>query len=345
MAQGGKEGWNWCGKSNPSLLVDLPGFPHSVNQVSFRFHYFNAILSHLGMRKILFFGSDHFSLNSFKVIHKELFQDHKISVACIPNGIFEKFAKQHNCNFINGINFEETFDIGIVASFGKFIPYKVISKFGYMLNIHPSLLPEWRGPAPLQRSIMNQTGVGVSIIDVHPKIIDAGDVYSQIPIKDKNTNFFSDLCSETAVLGAQLVTKIIRENSFNGKRFEQDHSKSTYAAAIRNKDALIDCKTMSANRIYNIYRAISHQETLHMHICNGKTIYLRKIVPDEHLASRSFHLDPEQFYYDKNERILWIGCHQGDKIGIHQGLIKGKSSILDAGGLFSALHLKNFNKL
>ena len=297
------------------------------------------------MGKILFFGSDHFSVNSFKEIYKELFQDHKILATCIQGGGFEKYLKHHTGidNLVNGLDFNETFNIGIIASYGKFIPRKVISKFGYMLNIHPSLLPNWRGPAPIQRSLMNQAGIGVTIIDVHPKTIDAGDIYLQMPIQDGKIKFFADFSNEAAILGAQLVANIIKENSFDSGKIEQDHSKATYAPAIRNNDAIIDCKTMSADQIYDIYRAISHQETLHMNINDGKTIYLRKIVQGDRLEHKPLQLEPGQFYYDKNERSLWLGCNKGGKIGTKEGLIKGKSTILDAGGLYSALHLRNFD--
>jgi methionyl-tRNA formyltransferase len=299
------------------------------------------------MRKILFFGSDHFSIKSFKEIYKELFQEHKIFATCIQGGRFEKFIK-HNSeidNFKNDLEFNETFDVGIVASFGKFIPRKVISKFGYMINIHPSLLPNWRGPAPIQRSLMNQSGIGVSIIGVHPKTIDAGDIYRQMPIQDGRIKFFSDFSNEAAILGAQLVNNIIKENSFDKRKAGQDHSKATYAAAIRNEDAIIDCKTMSADQIYDIFRAISHQETLHMNVNDGKIIYLRKVIQEERLEHKPLQLGPGQICYEKNERNLWLGCSKGSKIGIKEGLIKGKSTILDAGGLYSALHLRNFDMI
>jgi methionyl-tRNA formyltransferase len=299
------------------------------------------------MRKILFFGSDLFSIASFKELSKELNHDFQFFATYIPHGLFEKFSKQQagiNKHYVRLDDIDENFDFGIVSSFGKFIPKRIIGKFGYMLNIHPSLLPEWRGPAPIQRSIMNETGIGVSIIDVHPKIIDAGDIYSQLPLCAGN-KFFLEFSDEAATMGAQIITKIIRENGFSWQKTMQNHSKSTYAADICNSDALIDSKTMKAVRIYNIYRAISHQETLRMQISGEKTIYLRKICQENQPHCQSIHLEPGQIFYERNERILWMGCAEQDKIGIREGLIKGKSTILDAGGLFSALHLKNFDKL
>jgi methionyl-tRNA formyltransferase len=300
------------------------------------------------MRKILFFGSDLFSIASIKELYRELNHDFEFSAAYIPYGQFEKFSKQQAGIYKHYASLDEidgNYDFGIVSSFGKFIPKRIIGKFGYMLNIHPSLLPEWRGPAPIQRSIMNETGIGVSIIDVHPKIIDAGDIYSQMPLGADNKNFLEFSC-EAATMGAQLVTKIIQENGFSWKKAKQDHSKSTYAADICNSDALIDNKVMKAARIYNIYRAISHQETLRMQINGGgKTIYLRKICQENQPNCQSIHLEPGQVFYERKERILWVGCAERDKIGIREGLIKGKSTILDAGGLFSALHLQNFDKL
>lgn len=288
--------------------------------------------------KILFFGSDQFSITTFKTIYQNLSADFDFNVACIPNGFFEKYILNNQINKIPYTNNAKlNFDIGIVASFGKFISPKIISQssLGCMLNVHPSCLPEWRGPAPLQRSIMNDTNIGVSVIDIHPKIMDFGDIYLQQRIVNNRQSFFTNLCKDLAILGGNMVSKIISENLLQSK-FEQNHSKATYAAAITSKDAKISCVKMTFEQIYNIYRAISHQETLYIDTIDNKTIYLRKISS----GNSNISLEPGKIFYDKFSKCLYIGCIDNKNIGVFEGSLKGKSTILNAGGLYSALHLK-----
>ena len=81
-------------------------------------------------------------------------------------------------------------DIGVVIAYGKIIPKRFLelAKFGF-INIHASLLPKWRGAAPIQRSIMNlDNHTGISIMKIVEKL-DAGPVMLQSKIKiDEKTN-------------------------------------------------------------------------------------------------------------------------------------------------------------
>lgn len=77
-----------------------------------------------------------------------------------------------------------------------------------ILNTHTSLLPWGRGPAPIQRSIIESRPLGVSIINVHPKIFDAGDIYSQEEFNSRALLSFSEI-SELADLGANLCHRVL----------------------------------------------------------------------------------------------------------------------------------------
>ncbi len=76
------------------------------------------------------------------------------------------------------------YDIGIVVAFGYMIPHHIISSFPLgMLNIHPSLLPKYRGSSPIQAALLQgDTETGVSIMEVHPQVIDKGNVLKQIKV-------------------------------------------------------------------------------------------------------------------------------------------------------------------
>lgn len=84
--------------------------------------------------------------------------------------------------FANGqTGFESPFDVAVVASFGYMIPARFMHRFPLgMLNVHPSLLPAYRGAAPIQHQIDQQIEwTGVTVVSLHPHRIDAGEIIDQ----------------------------------------------------------------------------------------------------------------------------------------------------------------------
>ncbi|RKP37881.1 formyl transferase, partial [Dimargaris cristalligena] len=73
------------------------------------------------------------------------------------------------------------YDMGIVASFGSFIPRRIIEAFPLgMINVHPSLLPKYRGSTPIPTALLNEEPeTGVTIQELHPRTIDAGKILLQ----------------------------------------------------------------------------------------------------------------------------------------------------------------------
>ena len=103
------------------------------------------------------------------------------------------------------------------------------------INIHASLLPKWRGAAPIQRSIMNlDSKTGISIMKIVPKL-DAGPVMMKSEIKiSKDTNF-QELSEKLSKLGAREILKSLRLIENNKAIFvEQDEMISSYAKKLRN---------------------------------------------------------------------------------------------------------------
>ena len=133
-------------------------------------------------------------------------------------------------------------DIGIVVAYGKIIPKRFLKlpKFGF-INIHASLLPKWRGAAPIQRSIMNlDKETGVSIMKIVEEL-DAGPIMHQDKIKineNIDTQILSKLLSQ---LGARSLMKAINKiENGNANYNEQNHNKATYAKKISKKEAEIN---------------------------------------------------------------------------------------------------------
>lgn len=170
----------------------------------------------------------------------------------------KKLAVEHNIPVHTPLNFKDPAavdelkkyspDLIIVVAYGMILPQEVldIPKIT-CLNVHSSLLPRWRGAAPINRAIMaGDTETGVSIMQV-VKELDAGAVYKQAKIKIKENDTASSLHDSLAEMGAATLIDTIDNILPQGfKPEEQDSSLVTYAAKINKSEGKLDfCKTKS----------------------------------------------------------------------------------------------------
>ena len=163
----------------------------------------------------------------------------------------EFFAKKHSLNIRTptklDIDEEYNFlkelkpDIVIVVAYGKIIPKRFLnlSKFGF-INIHASLLPKWRGAAPIQRSIMNlDNETGISIMKI-VEGLDSGPVMQQNKIKINENIDSLTLSKVLSKLGAKSIIEAIKKIEKGEAKFvEQDHNQTTYAKKILKTEARI----------------------------------------------------------------------------------------------------------
>ncbi len=136
-------------------------------------------------------------------------------------------------------------DLVIVANFGKILPKDILAipRYG-CLNIHPSLLPKYRGPTPIQSAILNnEKETGVTIILLDDKI-DHGPIISNTKYKIQNSKItYQQLHDQLANLSAELLVKTIPD-WIGGKikPMPQDESKVTYTKIFTGEDGKIDWK-------------------------------------------------------------------------------------------------------
>ncbi len=133
-------------------------------------------------------------------------------------------------------------DLAIVVAYGQIIPknYLSLTKKGF-INIHGSLLPSWRGAAPIQRSIMNlDDEIGISIMKIEEEL-DSGPVSNIYKVKlDRNQNA-QEISEKLSILAAEKILDNIDDILDDKAKFnEQDHSKATYAKKIDKKEGLIN---------------------------------------------------------------------------------------------------------
>ena len=141
-------------------------------------------------------------------------------------------------NFLNSLDA----DLAIVVAYGQIIPKKFLSltKTGF-INIHASLLPKWRGAAPIQRSIMNlDQETGISIMRIAEKL-DTGPVCNNYKIQlNENLNAL-EISEKLSNLAAEKILDNVDDILEDKANFvEQDHSNATYASKIQKTEGQIN---------------------------------------------------------------------------------------------------------
>src|SRR3989344_1827194 len=171
----------------------------------------------------------------------------------------------------------EDANLGVIAYYGKIIPKAVLElpKHGF-LNAHPSLLPRWRGPSPVQSTILagdKTTGVTIHIATEKP---DAGPILAQKEILMDITDTCLSLTGKLAHEGASLLIPTI-EKWLAGEITprKQEESKATYTGLIKKKDGEIDWST-PADYIERMVRAYDPWPGTFTYV-DGKILKIKKV--------------------------------------------------------------------
>ena len=141
-------------------------------------------------------------------------------------------------NFLKELNA----DLAVVVAYGQLIPKKFLNltKKGF-INIHGSLLPKWRGAAPIQRSIMNlDKETGISIMKISEEL-DTGPVCNSYKIQIDTKDNSQDISEKLSLLAAEKILDNIDDILEDKVNFvEQDHLKATYAKKINKSEGQIN---------------------------------------------------------------------------------------------------------
>ena len=160
-----------------------------------------------------------------------------------------------------------------VVAYGKILPKNVLDypKYG-CINVHGSILPEYRGAAPMQRAIIEgkrETGVTIQYM---AEGVDTGDMLKIAKCEiDENDNF-EVIHDRLAALGAKTLIEaieLIKEGK--AERTPQDHSRATHAAKIEKEDCTIDF-SISAKEIHDLVRGLSPIPLAFTHTPDGKLL-------------------------------------------------------------------------
>ena len=222
--------------------------------------------------KVLFLGSPYFAV---KILKRLLQSSHNV-VAVVtqsdkPSGRGQKLMPTQVKQFATekGIpvySFDKLsqhldeiekidYDIAVTASFGQILNEKFLS-IAPCINVHPSLLPKYRGATPIQSALLSGDKVtGVSIMEV-VRAVDAGDVIAQKQIEIEDEDDYISLQEKLADVGGDMLVEVLDLFALGQvKTFKQDDDKATFCRKLEKSDAFLDLNK-TASEIVNQSRAL-----------------------------------------------------------------------------------------
>ncbi len=230
--------------------------------------------------------------------------------------------------------------LAVIVAYGKIIPSQILNIPPQgCINLHPSLLPHYRGPSPIQSVILNgetETGVSVMLIDAE---MDHGPLLAQerTPIDPDETS--ETLHQKLALLGAQLMVRTVmaylRSEIVPQK---QDHHHATFCKLINKKDGMITSNDTS-EIIYRKVRALSPWPGVFMP-WNGKTIKLHQVKPASSSLNREEFKDTKNGEFFQNDGHLYLKL-KDSSLEIFKLQLEGKNKLMASDFIHGYLHEKN----
>ncbi|MDR0570347.1 MAG: methionyl-tRNA formyltransferase [Clostridiales Family XIII bacterium] len=162
-------------------------------------------------------------------------------------------------------------DLFVVVAYGKILPPDILAipRLG-CVNIHASLLPKYRGAAPIQRAVMaGEPVTGVSLMYMTEEV-DAGNVIATRRVKTgKKTS--KELFDELAVLGAKMLAEELHKVEKGVKGKPQNHAEASYAPMIKKEEACLDF-SMKPLALERIIRGMNDNPGAYAHFGDGKLL-------------------------------------------------------------------------
>ncbi|UXV34161.1 methionyl-tRNA formyltransferase [Staphylococcus sp. IVB6181] len=209
-------------------------------------------------------------------------------------------------------------DLIVTAAFGQILPKALLDapKLG-AINVHASLLPKYRGGAPIHQAIIDgEKETGVTIMYMAPKL-DAGDIISQQAIDIEANDDVGSMHDKLSFLGADLLAKTLPDiiNGTND-RIEQNESEATFASNISREDERIDW-TQPAQAVYNHIRGLSPWPVAYTKLDDtNMKLYAAKIVEGK-------NGEPGEIIETTKKAII-IGTGSADAIALTEIQLSGK---------------------
>lgn len=264
--------------------------------------------------KIVFFGTEDYSLTTLKSLVEAGYEisavitkpdakrgrGHKLAQPPV-----KIYAKEHNISVWQPVKLREITEklkdlqpvAGVLVAYGKIIPQSTLDLFDPgIVNIHPSLLPLWRGPSPIEAAISNrdkQTGVTIMKLEAG---MDSGPIYNQETVDLDGTETKPELYDRLFGLGSRMITKVLPD-ILSGKLqpSEQDHGLATYCQLLSKDNALLDPTKLIAAAAEAQVRAHLGFPRTRLNLNNSTLIITKAHVSDQQESPLSVKCNDDKY--------------------------------------------------
>lgn len=230
------------------------------------------------------------------------------------------------------------FDVLVVAAYGLMIPRPLLGHPTYgAVNVHASLLPRWRGAAPVEYAIMaNDSETGVTLMQMDTGL-DTGPMLARAVRPISSTMTGSDLTIRLAELGGRLLIEALPNlGSMHGQ--PQDETLATHAPKLRAADAIIDWSRPSTS-IHNQVRALTERQTAETTL-QAETGIVRLRVLESEILTTSHAMPAGTILESASKEVIAVACGDG-MLGLRRLQLS-----LGKGAPMSAIEARNgFGKL
>ncbi|XP_074863228.1 methionyl-tRNA formyltransferase, mitochondrial isoform X2 [Carettochelys insculpta] len=299
--------------------------------------------------RVLFFGTDDFAVESLRALEatREPREEpplvDRLEVVTLPSPL-PRGLPVRNCARqlqLPAHDWPETgprgqFDVGVVASFGRLLSEDLILQFPYgVLNVHPSYLPRWRGPAPIVHTVLHgDTVTGVTIMQIKPTRFDIGPIIKQEEFAVPSQCTAKELEVMLSKLGANMLISVLKNlpESLKNKK-EQAHEGVTFAPKVTVAMSFIKWEEQTPEQLLRLHRAIGAIIPLQTQWM-GNTVKLLDFVEvhnihgfDDKLFNKR-EIVPGSVLYHKSSQILVVRC-KGGWVGFKTIILKKKLTAAD----------------
>lgn len=209
-------------------------------------------------------------------------------------------------------------DLGVVAAYGKLIPEPMLTLPPHgLINVHASLLPKYRGAAPVHRAVIDgEPETGVTIMRIE-KMLDAGPMLAKVkrPVGPDDTS--DEVERDLAQLGADLLVQVVDQMAAGTAQQElQDFMLCSYAPRLTKEEGLIDW-TLPASYIHNRVRGLHPWPHAYTYLDGARLIVLKTHVEDQPGG------DPPGTIVDVTRDAIHVATGHNERIAIERVQLEG----------------------
>ena len=286
---------------------------------------------------ILFMGTPDFALKSLEAIYENIYniigvvtnpdkpkgRGMKLQFSDVKKYAIEKNLKifqpqkiKNNTEFIEKIKNLEP-DIICVVAYGKILPKEIleIPKLG-CINVHGSLLPKYRGAAPIQWAILNgETTTGVTTMYMDEGM-DTGDIILKKEIKIDENETTGELWQKLAKMGGELLVETLKQIESGSAPREKQGNNYTMAPMLSKEIAKINWEEKTAEEIKNLVRGLNPIMGAYSYLKGKKIKFWQVAIATEE------EINAENLDFIKNGTVLLSNAKEGLYIKTKKGIIK-----------------------